>query len=124
MPDNTRPSTSQILSYVRSIQKDDSLRKMEKESNEEKIMPNDDIGETSAVYHEQNINIAIDKCSISTNISDQSETNNTKDSIMDTISKINDKDKLIEFLQNELIEKNRREEELSLEIEKLKSLLK
>lgn len=66
----------------------------------------------------ESISVAVEKCSINSNASD------TKDALMETIAAIPDKDKLIEFLQNKLLEKSRREEEMSLEIDRLKSLLK
>lgn len=46
------------------------------------------------------------------------------DSILASIASIDDKDKLIQFLTHKLVEKNRRESEMSQEIERLRNLLK
>lgn len=46
------------------------------------------------------------------------------DSILASVASIDDKDKLIEFLTNKLVEKNRKESEMSQEIERLRNLLK
>lgn len=46
------------------------------------------------------------------------------DSILASVASIDDKDKLIEFLTNKLMEKNRKESEMSQEIERLRNLLK
>lgn len=56
--------------------------------------------------------------------SDADATRDNNDSILASVASIDDKDKLIEFLTNKLLEKDRKETELSQEIERLRNLLK
>lgn len=55
---------------------------------------------------------------------DADATGDDNDSILASVATIDDKDKLIEFLTNKLMEQNRRENEMSQEIERLRNLLK
>lgn len=51
------------------------------------------------------------------------QTKSTQSELNSTIAAINDKDQLIEYLQNELLEKNREKNDMEMEIMRLRELL-
>lgn len=81
-------------------------------SNEKIINNNIDNDKTNA--NGENVNESFDA----------DATGDDNDSILASVASIDDKDKLIEFLTNKLMEKNRKESEMSHEIERLRNLLK
>lgn len=83
----------------------------------------------TATVNEKNINNQNDEHSASReNLPESFDADATgddnNDSILASVASIDDKDKLIEFLTNKLVEKNRKECEMSQEIERLRNLLK
>lgn len=75
------------------------------------------------INNNNNDEISADKENVNGSF-DADVTGDENDSILASVASIDDKDKLIEFLTNKLMEKNRKESEMSQEIERLRNLLK
>lgn len=75
------------------------------------------------INNNNNDEISADKENVNGSF-DADATGDENDSILASVASIDDKDKLIEFLTNKLMEKNRKESEMSQEIERLRNLLK
>lgn len=145
MPERKRPTTNEVWSYINSQKANtndvSSIQPQEQnlsdietttvinQFKEIKIQENGETSKeifqaTSATFIEmEQINLNNQIQSIDVIESDKISCN-SNDSIVEKISTIDDKDKLIEFLQSQLFEKCKRESELSLEVERLKNLLK